>query len=140
MLLLPKRTKYRKVQRGRRKGVAQSGNSLFYGDYGIKATQAAWITSRQIEAVRVTLVRSLRKGAKIWIRIFPDKPVTKKPAETRQGKGKGNVEFWVASVKRGKVMFEFSGVPEDVAREAYRKASHKLPVPTRFVIRSEGGV
>lgn len=140
MLLVPKRTKYRKQQRGRRKGLAQSGNSLYYGDYGIKATESAWITARQIEAVRVALSRALGKGAKVWIRIFPDKPVTKKPAETRQGKGKGNVEFWVAVVKRGKMLFEFSGVSEEIAREAYRKASSKLPLSTRFVTRSEGGV
>jgi len=137
---VPKRTKYRKQQRGRRKGLAQSGNSLYYGDYGIKATESAWITARQIEAVRVALSRALGKGAKVWIRIFPDKPVTKKPAETRQGKGKGNVEFWVAVVKRGKMLFEFSGVSEEIAREAYRKASSKLPLSTRFVTRSEGGV
>jgi large subunit ribosomal protein L16 len=140
MLLAPKRTKYRKQQRGRRKGLAQSGNSLYYGDYGIKATESAWITARQIEAVRVVLSRALGKGAKVWIRIFPDKPVTKKPAETRQGKGKGNVEFWVAVVKRGKMLFEFSGVSEEAAREAYKKASPKLPLRTRFVTRSEGGV
>lgn len=140
MLLAPKRTKYRKQQRGRRKGVAQSGNSLYYGNYGIKATECAWITARQIEAVRVALSRTLGKGAKIWIRIFPDKPVTKKPAETRQGKGKGNVEFWVAVIKRGKMLFEFSGVSDETAREAYRKASRKLSVSTRFVTRQEGGV
>ncbi|MGC8894301.1 MAG: 50S ribosomal protein L16 [candidate division WOR-3 bacterium] len=140
MLLVPKKTKFKKQQRGRRKGIAQSGNSLYYGDYGIKATEGAWITARQIEAVRVSLSRMLGKGAKVWIRIFPDKPVTKKPAETRQGKGKGNVELWVAVVKRGKMLFEFSGVSEETAREAYRKASRKLSVATRFVSRTEGGV
>ncbi len=140
MLLMPKRVKWRKQQRGRRKGIAQAGNSLVYGDYGIKAMESAWITARQIEAVRLVLVRTLRKGGKIWIRIFPDKPVTKKPAETRMGKGKGNVDHWVAVVKRGKIMFEFTGVPKDVALEAFRKASHKLPIKVRFVSRDEGGV
>ena len=140
MLLMPKRVKWRKQQRGRRKGIAQSGHTLVYGDYGIKAMENAWITSRQIEAVRLVLVRTLRKGGKIWIRIFPDKPVTKKPAETRMGKGKGNVDHWVAVVKRGRVMFEFTGVPKEVALEAFRKAAHKLPIKVRFVSRDEGGV
>lgn len=140
MLLMPKRTKYRKQQRGRMRGKAKRGFKLVYGEYGLKSLEAAWITARQIEAARVTIQRTVKKGGKLWIRIFPDKPVTKRPPETRMGKGKGNVEYYVAVVKPGRILFELAGVPEHVAREAFRKASHKLPVATRFVSAKEGGV
>lgn len=137
---MPKRTKYRKVQRGRIKGKAQSGNYLAFGEYGLKATTRAYVNGRQIEAARIAIARYLKKGGKLWIRIFPDKPITKKPAETRMGKGKGNVEDWVARVKPGRIIFELSGVSEEDAREAFRRASFKLPVRTRFVSLQEGGV
>ena len=140
MLLSPKRVKYRKQQRGRLKGIAQSGHTLAFGDYGIKAVESGYLTARQIEAVRVALVRSLKRGAKIWIRIFPDRPYTKKPAETRMGKGKGNVEYWTARVIRGKMLFEYSGVARPEAERAYKLASAKLPIKVRFVTREEGGV
>lgn len=140
MLLSPKRVKYRKQQRGRLKGIAQSGHTLAFGDYGIKALESHYVTARQIEAVRVALVRTLKKEAKIWIRIFPDRPYTKKPAETRMGKGKGNVEYWTARVIRGKVMFEFSGVGRQEAERAFRLAAAKLPMRVRLVSREEGGV
>ncbi len=133
MLLQPRKQKYRKQQRGSLKGKAFRGNKLAFGEYGIQALDRAWITQRQIEAVRVALVRSLRKGAKIWIRIFPDKPYTRKPNEVRMGGGKGDPEGFVAVVKPGRIMFEFSGVPEDVAEEAYRIAASKLPIKTRLV-------
>ena len=136
-MLQPKRTKYRRVHRGKRRGTAKGGTSVSFGDYGIQATEAGWITSRQIESARVALTRTVRRGGKVWINIFPDKPITAKPAETRMGSGKGTPEFWVAVVKPGRVMFEIAGVPEDMAREAMRKAGHKLPVKTRFVSRED---
>jgi large subunit ribosomal protein L16 len=133
MFLQPKKTKFRKQQRGTLKGKSLRGNRLAFGEYGIQALDRAWITQRQIEAVRVALVRALRKGAKVWIRIFPDKPYTKKPNEVRMGGGKGDPEGFVAVVKPGRIMFEFSGVPEEVAEEAFRLASAKLPIKTRLV-------
>jgi len=133
MFLQPKKTKYRKQRRGTLKGKSFRGNKVAFGEYGIQALDRAWITQRQIEAVRVALVRALRKGAKVWIRIFPDKPYTKKPNEVRMGGGKGDPEGFVAVVKPGRIMFEFSGVPEDVAHEAWRLASAKLPIKTRLV-------
>jgi large subunit ribosomal protein L16 len=136
-MLMPKRVKYRKQQRGRVRGKAQSGSTITYGQYGLKALEAYWITSRQIEAARIAMTRHIKRGGKVWIRIFPDKPVTKKPAETRMGKGKGAPEFWVAVVKPGRVMFEIEGVTEDIAKEALRLASHKLPIKTRFVSRQQ---
>ena len=138
-MLMPKRTKYRKQQRGRKKGVAVRGSSISFGQYGLKAMEAYWITSRQIEAARIAMTRYIKRGGKVWIRIFPDKPVTKKPAETRMGKGKGSPEYWVAVVKPGRIMFEMSGVAEDVAKEAMRLAAHKLPIKTKFVTRKELG-
>jgi large subunit ribosomal protein L16 len=135
-MLMPKRVKYRKKQRGKMKGNAQKGNFIAFGHYGLKSLDAAWITSRQIEAARVAMTRYIKRGGKVWIRIFPDKPVTQKPAETRMGKGKGAPEFWVAVVKPGRVMFEIEGVPEETAKEAMRLASHKLPVKTKFIVRS----
>jgi len=136
-MLMPKRVKYRKAQRGRMRGKAQRGATLAFGDYGLKALEPAWITNRQIEAARVSLTRSLKRGGKIWIRIFPDKPVTKKPAETRMGKGKGNPEFWVAVVKPGRILYEVEGVNEELARDAFRLAAQKLPIATKFVSRSK---
>jgi len=133
MFLQPKKTKFRKQQRGSLKGKAFRGNRVAFGEYGIQALDRAWITQRQIEAVRVALVRALRKGAKVWIRIFPDKPYTKKPNEVRMGGGKGDPEGFVAVVKPGRILFEFSGVPEEVAQEAFRLASAKLPIKTRLV-------
>ena len=134
-MLMPKRVKYRKQQRGRMRGKAQTGNQVAFGQYGIKALEAHWITSRQIEAARIAMTRYIKRGGKVWIRIFPDKPVTKKPAETRMGKGKGAPEYWVAVVKPGRVMFEIEGVSEDIAKEAMRLASQKLPIKTKFVSR-----
>lgn len=134
-MLMPKRVKYRKKQRGTMKGNAQKGHYIAFGHYGLKALDGAWITSRQIEAARVAMTRYIKRGGKVWIRIFPDKPVTQKPAETRMGKGKGAPEYWVAVVKPGRIMFEIEGVPEDVAKEAMRLASHKLPIKTKFVVR-----
>ena len=136
-MLAPKRIKHRKVQRGRMKGKAQRGSKVSFGEYGLKALEPCWITSRQIEAARVAITRHVRRGGKVWIRIFPDKPVTQKPAETRMGKGKGAPEYWVAVVKPGRVLFEIEGVSELLAREAMRLASHKLPISTRFVVREE---
>jgi large subunit ribosomal protein L16 len=136
-MLMPKRVKYRKQQRGRVRGKAHSGSTITFGQYGLKALEAYWITSRQIEAARIAMTRHIKRGGKVWIRIFPDKPVTKKPAETRMGKGKGAPEFWVAVVKPGRVMFEIEGVTEDIAKEALRLASHKLPIKTRFVSREQ---
>ncbi len=136
-MLMPKRTKYRKVHRGRRAGMAKGGTSVTFGDYGLKAVEVGWITARQIESARVAINRTIRRGGKVWITIFPDKPVTQKPAETRMGSGKGNPEFWVAVVKPGRIMFELSGVDEDLAREAMRRAGHKLPIKTKFVTREE---
>jgi len=139
-MLQPKRVKYRKQQRGRLKGKASRGTKLAFGEYGLKALESAWITARQIEACRLTIVRNAKKEAKFWIRIFPDKPVTKKPAETRMGKGKGDVDHWVAVVKPGRILFELSGVSEEEAREIFRLVSHKLPIKTRFVSFKDGGV
>lgn len=136
-MLMPKRVKHRKVQRGNMRGKATRGNFLAYGDFGMVATEPCWVTSNQIEAARIAINRFIKRGGKLWIKIFPDKPVTKKPAETRMGSGKGSPEFWVAVVKPGRVLFELSGVPEDVAREAMRLASHKLPVKTKFVTRRD---
>jgi large subunit ribosomal protein L16 len=136
---MPKRVKYRKQQRGRMKGKAVRGSSISFGQYGLKSTQPGWINARQIEAARVAMTRHIKRGGKVWIRIFPDKPVTQKPAETRMGKGKGSPEFWVAVIKPGRVLFELSGVPEDLAKEALRLASHKLPLATKFVSRSDYG-
>ena len=134
-MLMPKRVKHRKQQRGRRRGVAQRGNAVTFGQYGLQALEAAWMTNRQIEAARVAMTRHIKRGGKVWIKVYPDKPVTEKPAETRMGKGKGAPEHWVAVVKPGRVLFEMEGVEEDVAREAMRLAGHKLPIKTRFVIR-----
>ena len=136
-MLMPKRTKYRKVHRGRRQGMAKGGTSVTFGDYGLKAVEVGWITARQIESARVAINRTIRRGGKVWITIFPDKPVTQKPAETRMGSGKGNPEFWVAVVKPGRIMFDLSGVDEELAREAMRRAGHKLPIKTKFVTREE---
>ncbi len=138
-MLMPKRVKYRKQFRGRMKGVARRGAEVQFGEYGLQALEPAWITSRQIEAARRAIVRHIKRRGRVWIRIFPDKPVTKKPAETRMGKGKGSVDHWVAVVKPGRVMFELVGVSENVAREAMRLASHKLPIKTRFLARRELG-
>jgi len=136
-MLMPKRTKYRKQFRGRMKGTAQRGNAVEFGEYGLQALAPSWITSRQIEASRRAIVRYVRRGGKIIIRIFPDKPVTAKPAETRMGSGKGAVDHWVAVVRPGRMLFEISGVTEEQAREAFRLAGHKLPIPTQFVTRSQ---
>jgi large subunit ribosomal protein L16 len=135
-MLMPKRIKFRKQHRGRRKGLAQRGNEVSFGEYGLMSLDPAWITNRQIEAARVALTRHIKRGGKVWIRIFPDKPVTAKPAETRMGKGKGNPEGWVAVVQPGRVLFELEGVPETIAREALRLASAKLPIKTKFVKRT----
>ena len=132
-MLMPKKTKYRKSQRGRNRGVATSGNKLSFGDYGLVALEGCWMTQRQIESARRALTRYIKRGGKVWIRIFPDKSVTKIPAETRMGKGKGSPEYWVAVIKPGKLIFEISGVEEEVAREALRLASHKLPIKTKFI-------
>ena len=134
-MLQPKRVKYRKAQRGRMKGTAQRGATLAFGDFGLKALEPCWLTNRQIEAARVALTRAVKRGGKIWIRIFPDKPFTKKPAETRMGKGKGNPEYWVAVVKPGRILYEMEGLTEDVAREAFRLAGNKLPIRTKMVTR-----
>ena len=136
-MLMPKRTKHRKEHRGRMSGVAKGGTEVTFGEYGLQALEAGWITARQIEASRVAITRAVKRGGKVWINIFPHKPVTQKPAETRMGSGKGNPEFWVAVVKPGRVMFELAGVDEELARDAMRKASHKLPIKTRFVTREE---
>ena len=138
-MLLPKRVKHRKVQRGSMKGDAKGGTNITFGDYGLKALEPAWITNRQIEAARVALTRYMKRGGKVWINIFPDKPVTQKPAETLMGSGKGNPERWVAVVKPGRIMFEVAGVPAEVAKEAMRLAAHKLPIKTKFVVRNEQG-
>jgi len=136
-MLMPKRVKRRRVHRGRMTGVATRGNELAYGDFGLVATEPCWIKSNQIEAARIAMTRYIKRGGKVWIKIFPDKPVTKKPAETRMGSGKGSPEFWVAVVKPGRVLFEMQGISEDIAREALRLASHKLPCKTKFVKREE---
>lgn len=134
-MLMPKKTKFRKQQRGRMRGKAIRGGTISFGSYALQALEPAWITSRQIEAARVAMTRHVRRGGKIWIRIFPDKPVSKKPAETRMGKGKAAPEFWVAVVKSGRILYEMDGVAEDVAREAMRLAAHKLPIATRFLVK-----
>jgi len=136
MVLMPKRVKFRKGQRGRRFGIASRGSTLAFGEFGLKALENAWFTDRQIEAARVALMRHLKGGGKVWIRVFPDKPITKKPAETRMGKGKGDPNHWVCVVKKGKILFEMDGVPLDIARECMRIAAHKIPLRTRFVTRT----
>jgi large subunit ribosomal protein L16 len=144
-MLAPKRVKYRKQQKGRMRGMATRGNTVAFGDYGLQTVEPGWITNRQIEAARVALTRHIKRGGKVWIRIFPDKSVTKKPAETRMGKGKGNPEMWVAVVKPGRIMFEIEGVDEKLAKEAFALAAAKLPVKTKFIVRerttapAEGG-
>jgi len=138
-MLMPKRVKFRKLQRGRRKGKANRGNSVHFGDYALQAMEPSWITDRQIEAARIAMTRHIKRGGKVWIRVFPDKSVTKKPAETRMGKGKGAPEYWVAVVKPGRVLFELAGIKEDLAREAMRLAAHKLPLKTRFIVREKQG-
>jgi large subunit ribosomal protein L16 len=132
-MLQPKRVKYRRAHKGHRRGMAQGGNTVDFGEFGLKAYESAWITARQIEAARRAIVHSVKRGGKVWIRVFPDKPVTSKPAETRMGSGKGPLDHWVAVVRRGRIIFEISGVREDVAREAMRLAAHKLPIETKFV-------
>jgi len=139
-MLMPKRVKYRKMQRGRLRGMAQRGNQVAFGTYGLQAMESHYVTSRQIEAARRAMVRYVRRGGKIWIRIFPDRPVTMRAAETRMGSGKGNVDHYVASVRAGRVMFEIAGVEEDLAREAMRLAAHKLPMRTQFIGRDDTGV
>ncbi len=138
-MLMPKRVKHRKVHRGRMKGKANKGNKVSYGEYGLQAVESAWIKSNQIEAARRAMTRHVKRGGKVWIKIFPDKPVTKQPAETRMGKGKGSPEYWVAVVKPGRILFEMAGVTEELAREALRLAAHKLPIKCKFVKREEGG-
>ena len=138
-MLMPKRVKYRKQQRGRMRGKAYRGGTVSFGEFGLQALEPAWITNRQIEAARVAITRSIKRGGKMWIRIFPDKPVTKKPAETRMGKGKGAPEFWVASIRPGRVMFELEGIPKEAAKAAMRLGASKLPIRTRFVERVELG-
>ncbi len=135
-MLAPKRVEWRKQHRSRLRGRASGGDTMVYGDFGLQALEAAWVTDRQLEAARVALTRYIKRGGKVWIRVFPDRPYTKKPAETRMGGGKGSPEFWVAAVKPGRILFELAGVPEEVAREAMRLASHKLPIRTRFVRRA----
>ena len=134
-MLMPKRVRYRKQQRGRMRGIAKGQQQVHFGDFGLKALEPGWVTNRQIEAARIAMTRKIKRGGKVWINLFPDKPFTKKPAETRMGSGKGSPEGWVAVVKPGKVMFELAGVPEPLAREAMRLAGHKLPVKTKFVLR-----
>ena len=136
---MPKRVKHRRVHRGRMKGKAYSGNTVTYGEYGLQATEPTWMTANQIEAARRAMTRYIKRGGNIWIKVFPDKPVTKKPAEVRMGSGKGAPEYWVAVVKPGRVLFEMGGVSEDIAREAMRLAAMKLPIKTKFVVREEGG-
>ena len=135
--MMPKRVKYRKQQRGRMRGKAMSGADVQFGEFGLKALDPAWVSNKQIEAARVAITRKIKRGGKIWIRIFPDKPVTVKPAETRMGKGKGNPEFWVAVIKPGRVLFELEGIPEQLARDALRLGASKLPIRTKFVLRKE---
>ena len=138
-MLMPKRVKYRRVQRGRLTGTASRGNTVTHGDFGLQATEPAWITSNQIEAARIAMTRYIKRGGKVWIKIFPDKPITEKPAETRMGSGKGSPEYWVAVVKPGRVMFEIGGVSEELAREAMRLAANKLPIKCKFVTKDEMG-
>ncbi|MRR07921.1 MAG: 50S ribosomal protein L16 [Deltaproteobacteria bacterium] len=137
-MLMPKRVKHRKQMKGRMKGAAMRGASLSYGEFGLQATDCGWIDSRQIEAARIAMTRYIKRGGKIWIRIFPDKPLTAKPAETRMGKGKGSPDSWVCVVKPGRVLYEMEGVSEEIAREAFRLAAHKLPIGTKFISRKEG--
>ena len=139
-MLMPRKVKHRKVHRGKRRGKAWRGSGLDFGDFGLKSLETAWITDRQIEAARVAITRHVRRGGKLWIRIFPDKPITKKPAETRMGKGKGAPEQWVAVVKPGRMMFEVEGVPEEIAQRAMKLAAQKLPIKTKFVSRQAGGL
>ena len=138
-MLMPRKVRHRKVQRGRLRGNATGGTRLAFGEYGIQAIEPGWITNRQIEAARIAMTRYIKRGGKVWINVFPDKPVTQKPAETRMGSGKGNPEQWVAVVKPGRVLFELSGVTEPIAREAMRLAIHKLPIKSRFIVREEEG-
>ena len=138
-MLMPKRTKFRRVQRGRMKGKASRGTTLSYGSYGLMATEPAWISSVQIEAARIAMTRYIKRGGQVWIKIFPDKPITEKPAETRMGSGKGSVEYWVAVVKPGRIMFEMDGIDEATAKEAMRLASNKLPIKTKFVTKAAEG-
>ncbi len=138
-MLMPKRVKYRKAHRGRMNGKAHRGSSIAFGEYALQATQPAWVSSRQIEAARVAITRSIKRGGKVWIRVFPDKPVTKKPAETRMGKGKGAPEFWVAVVKPGRILFEIEGITRQLARDAFDLGASKLPIKTRFIERYELG-
>ncbi len=138
-MLMPKRVKYRRQHRGRMKGKAHRGSEILYGDYGLQALESGWVTDRQIEAARVALTRRIRRGGKVWTKIFPDKPVTKQPAETRMGKGKGAPEYWVAVVKPGRIVFEISGVPKELAQEAVELAAHKLPIKCRFLEHEGGG-
>ena len=138
-MLLPKRVKYRRVHRGRMTGKATRGNKVSYGDFGLQALEPTWITSNQIEAARIAMTRYIKRGGQVWIKIFPDKPVTEKPAETRMGSGKGSPEYWVAVVKPGRVMFEMAGIDEVTAREAMRLAGHKLPIKTKFMVREDNG-
>ncbi len=139
-MLMPKRTKFRKHHRGRMRGRAKGGDTVAFGEFGLQATEAGWITSAQIESARIALTRHVRRGGKVWIRLFPDKPVTSTPAETRMGKGKGAVDFWVAVVKPARVMFEIEGVSMEIAKEAMRLAAHKLPIKTRFVARDKEAI
>jgi large subunit ribosomal protein L16 len=134
-MLMPAKTKYRKQQKGKRRGIASRGNSLNFGDFGLQATECGWLTTRQIEAARIAMTRFIKRTGRIWIRIFPDKPITKKPAETRMGKGKGAPEDWVAVIRPGRILYEMEGVPEERAREAFQLASHKLPIHTKFIMR-----
>jgi len=136
-MLSPKRVKYRKRQKGRMRGLAYRGSKVSFGEFGLQATECGWLSARQIEAGRIALTRHVKRGGQVWIRVFPDKPLSKKPAETRMGKGKGNPELWVAVVKPGRVLYELEGVPEEMAREAFRLCGHKLPLATRFVLRRE---
>ncbi len=139
-MLMPRKVKHRKVQRGRRTGLSKGGTELNFGSYGIQALEACWLTARQIEAARIAMTRHVRRGGKVWIRVFPDKPVTQKPAETRMGSGKGNPEFWVAVVKPGRILFELDGVPEELARAAMERAIQKLPIKARFIVRDYANV
>lgn len=136
-MLMPKRVKHRKVQKGKMRGLAYRGSKVSFGDFALQATECGWLTSRQIEAGRIALTRHIKRGGKVWIRVFPDKPLSKKPAETRMGKGKGGPEVWVAVIKPGRVLYEIEGVPEEMAREAFRLAGHKMPFSTRFMKRRE---
>ena len=136
-MLMPKKVKYRKMQKGRMDGKAYRGSTVSFGEFGLKALEPGWLSSKQIEAARIAITRHAKRGCKVWIRVFPDKPITKKPAETRMGKGKGAPEYWVAVIKTGRILYEMSGVTEDIAKEAFRLASHKLPVATKFVKREE---